>query len=162
MQQGSSALIFDDFQTRMHEPVPYPDRALRNDLDRLMRRWEEVQQSRERTAIYRYLAAVFELNAWWTREGMESEYARRAVRRRGLVLYDSEHPCASIIRCTADPEKVDKRTRSKWSRVMAYAESRAVTSDDFSRFVQRKGGINKCAEQASKRLGRPDRATRRI
>jgi hypothetical protein len=29
----------------------------------------------------------------------------------------------AVIRCTADPAKVDKRTRSKWSRVLRYASN---------------------------------------
>jgi hypothetical protein len=42
--------------------------------------------------------------------------------RRSYVS-DREDPFAAIIRCTADPAKADKRTRSKWSRVMRYASA---------------------------------------
>jgi hypothetical protein len=31
--------------------------------------------------------------------------------------FDQEEPFAAIIRCTADPAKVDKRTRSKWNEM---------------------------------------------
>jgi hypothetical protein len=41
--------------------VPYSDQALAADLQRLNAVWEEVQSSRERKAIYRYLGLVFDL-----------------------------------------------------------------------------------------------------
>jgi hypothetical protein len=44
-----------------------------------------------------------------------------ALRLCRLQISVREDPFASIIRCTADPAKADKRTRSKWSRVLRYA-----------------------------------------
>src|SRR5271163_690915 len=38
-----------------------------------------------------------------------------------LEVSDREDPLACMIRCTADLAKADKRTRSKWSRLMRYA-----------------------------------------
>jgi hypothetical protein len=58
---------------------------------------------------------------WWTAEEREVDRARRALSLQRLNVSDREDPFASIIRCTADPAKADKRTRSKWSRVMRYA-----------------------------------------
>ena len=70
--------------------------------------------------------------------------------------FDHEEPCAAVIRCTADPKKVDKRTRSKWSRVLRYAISRKPDDEPLDRFVKRKGGINRCAERfRAYRRGRP-------
>ena len=46
---------------------------------------------------------------------------------------------------TADPAKVDKRTRSKWSRALRYAAEYKPVAEPLATFVQRKGGINKCA-----------------
>ena len=51
---------------------------------------------------------------------------------------------------TADPTKADKRTRSKWSRLMRYAVERKLSSEPLDRFVQRKGGINACAARFSR------------
>jgi hypothetical protein len=53
--------------------------------------------------------------------GREIDQARRALRLQRLKVSDREDPFATIIRCTADPAKADKRTRSKWSRLMRYA-----------------------------------------
>ena len=57
---------------------------------------------------------------------------------------DREDPFAAVIRCTADPAKADKRTRSKWTRVMRYATAYKPDSEPLDQFIRRKGGINKC------------------
>jgi hypothetical protein len=77
------------------------------------------------------------------------------------LVSDREDPVAAIVRCTADPAKADKRTRSKWSRVMRYAAAYKPDSEPVDEFVQRKGGINACAARFSRRLGRGTRSERR-
>ena len=74
------------------------------------------QASRDRNAIPGYLNAVYGLVAWWTAEGREIDRARRALSLQRLAVSDREDPFAAIIRCTADPAKADKRTRSAHSR----------------------------------------------
>jgi hypothetical protein len=74
-----------------------------------------------------------------------------------LEVSDREDPFAAINRCTADSAKADKRTRSKWSRVMRYAAVYKPDSDPLDRFIQRKGGINACAARFSRWLGRDAR-----
>jgi hypothetical protein len=81
----------------------------------------------------------------WTAEGREVQRARRALRLQQLAVSDREDPFAAIIRCTADPAKADKRTRSKWSRVMRYATAYKPNSEPLDHFIRRKGGINACA-----------------
>jgi hypothetical protein len=61
---------------------------------------------------------------------------------------------AAIIRCTADPAKADKRTRSKWSRAMRYATVYKPGSEPLAQFIRRKGGINACAARFTRWLGR--------
>jgi hypothetical protein len=53
----------------------------------------------------------------------------------------------------ADPAKVDKRTRSKWSRVLRYAMQYKDHSDPLERFIKRKGGINECASRFARLMG---------
>jgi hypothetical protein len=103
------------------EAVPYSSAALRQDLQRVRSAWDDCQASRDRNAIYGYLNGVYGLVSWWAAEGREIDRARRALRLGRLEVSDREDPFAVIIRCTADPAKADKRTRSKWSRVMRYA-----------------------------------------
>jgi hypothetical protein len=132
---------------------------MRQDLYRLRSTWEDAQSSRDRNAIYGYLTAVYGLVAWWTAEGREIDRARRALRLQRLEVSDREDPFAAVIRCTADPAKADKRTRSKWSRLMRYTAVYKLDSEPLDQFVRRKGGINACAARFSRRLGR-GRATR--
>jgi hypothetical protein len=129
------------------EPIPYSAEALRQDLSRVRNAWAKCQRRRRRDAIYTYLSAVYELVTWWGAEGRAIERARRALRSRLLDVPEREDPFAAIIRCTADPARVDKRTRSKWSRVMRYAASIKDQAEPFQQFVQRKGGINRCASR---------------
>ena len=135
------------------EIIPYTSAALRQDLERLRGIWGDCQASRDRNAIYAYLNAVYGLVAWWTAEGREIDRTRRALRLLRLDVSDREDPFAAIIRCTADPAKADKRTRSKWSRVMRYAAGYNSGSGPLDRFIQRKGGINACAARFTRCLG---------
>jgi hypothetical protein len=136
------------------DPTPYSSAALRQDLDRLRGIWEDCQASRDRNAIYGYLTAVYGLVAWWAAEGRAADRARRALRLQRLEVSDREDPFAAMIRCTADPVKTDKRTRSKWSRVMRYAAAYKPESERLDHFIIRKGGINACAARFSRCLGR--------
>jgi hypothetical protein len=136
------------------EAIPYSNEAMRQDLERVRNAWEDVQASRDRNAIYGYLIAVYGLVVWWTAEGREVDRARRALRLQRLEVSDRESPFAAVIRCTADPAKADKRTRSKWSRVMRYASAYKPDSEPLDQFIRRKGCINVCAARFSRRLGR--------
>jgi hypothetical protein len=140
-------------KNRPKEAIPYSSAALREDLDRLRGIWEDCQASRDRNAIYGYMSAVYGLVAWWTAEGRDIERARRALRLKRLEVSEREDPFAAIIRCTADPAKADKRTRSKWSRVLRYAAAYKPESEPLDQFIRRRGGINACAGRFSLRLG---------
>ena len=135
--------------------IAFSTEALKANLSRLEDEWETYQTTRARDGIYQYLAAVFELVMWWKHEHKAVEYARRAlsVQRRQTVPNIAE-PFAAIIFCTADPKKVDYRTRSKWSRVLRYAAAYKDLDEPLRDFIKRKGGINKCAIRYTRRLGR--------
>jgi hypothetical protein len=75
--------------------------------------WDECQASRDRNAIYGYLTFVFDLVMWWAAEDREISRARWTLRLQGVDLPTIDEPFAAIISCTADRQKVDKRTRSK-------------------------------------------------
>jgi hypothetical protein len=142
------------------EAIPYTSEAMRQDLDRLRGAWDDCQASRDRNAIYAYLSAVYGLVSWWAAECHKVDRARRALRLQRLKVSDREDPFAAIIRCTADPAKADKRTRSKWSRVMRYAAVYKSDSEALVRFIQRKGGINACAARPQGAPAGSQRATR--
>jgi hypothetical protein len=142
------------FQARIFpkEAIPYSSAALRQDLERLRRSWEDVQSSRDRNAIYGYLIAVYALVTWWAAEGREIDRSHRALHLQRLEVSEREDPFAAVIRCTADPAKADKRTRSKWSRVMRYAAASKANSEPLDQFIRRKGCINKCVARFSRHL----------
>jgi hypothetical protein len=137
-------LVSPRLKTPVHDNVPYTTQALRQDLLRVRNAWDECQASRDRDAIYTYLTAVFELVAWWMAENRALERALKALRLRNIWASDNIEPFAAIIQCTADPAKVDKRTRSKWSRALRYATYKSP-SEPLDKFMKRKGGINSCA-----------------
>ena len=142
------------------DPIPYSRQALRQDLSRVRLAWQECQASRDRNAIYGYLSAVFDLVMWWKAEDRAIRRAHWALQLQRLDLPTTDEPFAAIILCTSDPGRVDKRTRSKWSRVMRYAAEYKPSSEPFTAFVRRKGGINACAERFCRRLGRGGRTDR--
>jgi hypothetical protein len=149
-----SSRIQQPRQSPEQQPIGYSSAALRQDLQRVRDVWEDCQSSRDRNAIYAYLRAVYGLVAWWTAEGQEVDRARRALCLRRLEVSKREDPFAAIIRCTADPAKTDKRTRSKWSRLMRYAAVYKPDSEPLGQFIKRKGGINASAVRYTRRLGR--------
>jgi hypothetical protein len=144
--------------SRLKEPiqddVPYTTQALRQDLLRVRSAWEECQASRDRNAIYGYLSAVFDLVMWWAAQDRAVSRARWALQLQHLDLPPTQEPFAMVILCTADRQKVDKRTRSKWSRVLRYAAEYKTGAEPLAAFVRRKGGINKCVERFTRCLGR--------
>jgi hypothetical protein len=124
--------------------IPYTKEALDRDLERVRYAWDECQADRRRDAIYGYLKAVYDLVSWWSAERCEVDRARQALRLRGLLPRPRDDVYAAMIRCTADPARADKRTRSKWSRVLRYAARYKVDAKPLAEFIKRKGGINEC------------------
>jgi hypothetical protein len=142
-------LVSPRMKMSVRDDVPYTDEALKQDLLRVQNAWDESQARRDRDAIYTYLTAVFELVAWWMAENRALERAQKALRLKRIIQTDHDEPFAAIIRCTANPAKVDKRTRSKWSRALRYALAYKSHLEPLDRFMKRNGGINRCAERFS-------------
>ena len=134
--------------------LPFSTEAMRATFLRLQNKWETVQTSRDRDAIYRYLASVFELVMWWDQERKAFNRARRALRLRGYSSLREPEPFAAVILCTADPDQVDDRRRSKWSRALRYAAEHKDLDEPLRDFIKCKGGINRCASRFARRLGR--------
>jgi hypothetical protein len=151
-----SSCVSPRLKRSVKDLIPYSREALRQDLARVRNAWEECQANRDRNAIYGYLSAVFDLVIWWTAEDRAVSRARWALRLRGLDLPNDE-PFAAIILCTADPAKVGKRTRSKWSRVLRYSAEYKSHGESLAAFIRRKGGINECAARFTCCLGRGGR-----
>jgi hypothetical protein len=141
----------------LQDDIPYTTQALRQDLLRVRSAWEDCQTSRDRNAIYGYLTAVFDIVMWWAAEGRAISRARWALQLQRLDVPTNDEPFAAVILCTSDPGKVDKRTRSKWSRMMRYAMEYKPVAEPLAAFVRREGGINECAARFTRCLGRGGR-----
>jgi hypothetical protein len=147
-------LISSRHSTAGVPPLPLLVTAILQVYCELQNEWETVQASRDRNAIYQYLAAVFEMVAWWDLEGKAVNRAHRALHLRGHNSVREPEPFAAVIFCTSDPDKVDERARSKWSRVLRYAAEFKDLDEPLGDFIVRRGGINRCAAWFARRLGR--------
>jgi hypothetical protein len=117
--------------------------------------WVECQARRDRDAIYPYLTAVFALMARWDQEGrwQKSLLAALDLLTRPLHMKIGE-AYSLIIYCTADPARVDAKTRSKWARVLRYADKVKPADESLKSFIKRQGGLNACAQKFARKLGR--------
>jgi hypothetical protein len=126
----------------------------RVDLADVKKSWTEYQSIRDRSAIYRFLHMVTAQVDWWKRKPDEMREAIQAVKRENPNIKLPEDKYAAVIMLTADPAKIDAKMRSKWSRVLQYAAKYKPEKELLRDFLQRKGGINKCARRYARRLGR--------
>jgi hypothetical protein len=134
--------------------IAFTTEALKANLSRLRDEWENYQATRDRDGIYRYLTPLFELVGWWAHERKDKEYAQQALRLQRPPVPKIADPFAAVIFCTADPEKLDYRMRSKWARLLRYAKVFKDPDETLIDFVRRRGGINRCVKRYSHRLGR--------
>jgi hypothetical protein len=139
---------------RERTTISFSTEALLANLLRLQNEWEAVQASHGRDAIHHYLSAVFETVAWWAKEGKAVKRAHRALHLRGHKSVRESEPFAAVILCTSDPDKVDDRTRSKWSRALRYVAEFKNLDQPLRDFMKCRGGINACAARFARRLGR--------
>jgi hypothetical protein len=120
--------------------------SLLRDLKSLKSVWVKVQSTRHRYAIYEFLEPVFELVTLYQRKGRERRLMKKITKifARGLKTKD---PFAAVIHCVVPLGRIDSRTRSKWSRALAYAQQHKRSSESLQSFMRRNGGINECASQ---------------
>jgi hypothetical protein len=137
--------------------IPFSTEAMKANLLRLQTEWEKFQSTHDRNAVYAYLNSVYELVEWWAEEGREIEYAGWALGLQRNPMDMKIEPFGVVIFCTSDRDKVDSKMRSKFSRVLRYAEEFKRIDETLRDFIKRKGGINKCASRYARRLGRGSR-----
>jgi hypothetical protein len=120
------------------------DELLRR-LDRVVladvrKAWTDCQSSRVRSAIYGYLHQVFMQVEWWSKNPEEKAAELQAFRAANPNVHLPDEEYAAVIACTADPNKMDEKTRSKFSRVLRYAAKYKPEKELLRDFVQRKRG----------------------
>ena len=127
---------------------------VRRQLLRLRKTWSACQRNRNRDAIYKYLGGVYELVARWRSQGHVESRARcvRTLMQKTTSL--EPDPFALVIEATSDLKKVDRKMRSKWSRVLQFAEKYKPEAVPLKTFIKQHGGINACAALYARRLRR--------
>ena len=142
-------------------PISFPLQETRQ-ANRLGRRlaeisdvWDDVQESRRRDAVYKFLGAVFGVVTDYKGK-RRRQLLRRAYRFAGLAFDEHQNPFAAIIRCTSDGQ-LDRKQISKYTRALMYVAQCKRSPSSVKRFMKRVGGINCCA----RRYARAQRATRK-
>jgi hypothetical protein len=127
--------------------IPYSTGALKADLRRVRDAWCLLRKDPDRDSVYGYLAAVFELVAWWSADACAEKRAKKALRLNKIDEFapDRVDPFAAVIRCTTTAQEVDAKTRSKWAHALGYALMHKSHAEGLKWFMKRIGGINACA-----------------
>jgi hypothetical protein len=113
---------------------PNLEKSIWADLGEVEQAWRRYQGTHDRDAVYGYLAAVYNVVMKWKGE-------QRAWKSAGLVLRHHQHsgsvePFAAVSRCTSDPEKVDGKTRSKWSQPLRVAKAFKGRDTSIREFIK--------------------------
>jgi hypothetical protein len=148
----------DPFDWDKVPDVEYSQASLRQDMSRLSTAWQKCQTIRQRDGIYEFLQATYDvLNVWFV-EGQAEHRARVALRDVDYRAMPRDDPYAIILRCVTN---ADRRTRSKWSRILRYIHRYKADDESLAAFVRRKGGINECAARYA-RLRRQTKSRRQF
>jgi hypothetical protein len=96
---------------------------------------------------------VYALVAGWLKEGSARWNAERCIRLHKMTMTKTPDAFATVISCTSDPDKVDRKTRSKWVRALRFARGNPATQS-LAAFMKEIGGINNCAANGVRRVRR--------
>jgi hypothetical protein len=119
--------------------------VLKLELEKLRVVWRQVQHTRQRDAVYEFLEAAYGVVSRFNRAG-DGRKLLRKLHRLDHRLKRIQEPYAAAIHFASD-YSVDNRTRSKWSRLMRFAERTKKRTDLLEDFIRRNGGINACASR---------------
>ena len=122
--------------------------------------WDDFQTSRRRDAVYGFLGAVFVLVQRHSKGGRMRRLQREL---RGIVGTEgaaTSDPFTLVIRAVADPDGIDRKTVSKWSRALRYVAKVKPAAVSVRAFMQMRGGVNGCAQHYAAYFGKAHRAAR--
>ena len=126
-----------------------PGEIVKARLAKIREAWNRYQSTNNRNAVYTYLTAIYNAVRNWRRIDLVDDYCALALHFHGDHIDMEPEPFAVLIYCTADPEKVDKKARSKWSRALRVAEGCKEEGQSVREFMKGLGGINNCAALCS-------------
>src|SRR3984893_11400172 len=122
-----------------------PAEIVETNLAKIREAWNQYQSTNNRNAVYIYLTAIYNVVRKWRRIDLVDDYCALALHFHRDHIDMEPEPFAVLIYCTADPEKVDKKTRSKWSRALRVVEACKRDEQTVREFIKWYGGINECA-----------------
>jgi hypothetical protein len=132
----------------------YSRAAFDNDLTALQDAWRRLQRCRSRDGVYVFLTEVFDLVSWWLADEAVKTRAIKKFAAQGIHPSADIEPFAAAIRAAAGPATIDRRTVSKWARVLRLAHQFKPPGEGLAEFAKRAGSLNGCASQYARRLGR--------
>jgi hypothetical protein len=132
-------------QPALKSPEATLEKSVKADLGEVGEAWQRYQGTHDRDAVYGYLTVVYNLVMKWKREQRAWKSAGFALKLQGDTTSMRVEPFAVVIWCTSAPDKVDAKTRSKWSRALRVAEAFKGRDTSVREFIKGQGGINKCA-----------------
>jgi hypothetical protein len=138
--------------------IRYTSDALQNDIGRLQKAWRKYRRSRRRSAIYRFLDAVFQIAIIWHKDGKLSARSRNALAAADCALQGAFEPFRALVAVAAQSQTLEDRTLSKWSRVLQFAKDKKLPSTPLRKFIKRYGGVNDCAAEFTRRAKRSGNA----
>ena len=128
-------------------------KSLRQRLAHVAHVWDELQETRDRDAVYDYLRAVFSIVRHYLGRRRTKRLMRRACKFAGLPVDMNADPFAVLIRCTCE-NSLDRKTVSKWSRALRYAARSKKPRVRLIPFMRKRGGITGCAALYAEHFGR--------
>ena len=81
-----------------------------------------------------------------------SLHALTAANRRGAIKSEPETLLPSLFFIHPDPQVVDARTRSKWSRALRFVARCKPHAQELGAFIKSQGGINECAARSESQI----------
>ena len=128
-------------------PTLNPVSCIETELAQVRSAWARYRATNSRDAVYGYLESVFALVTRWQRLNYAVKNSRAALRLRPNPPQMKPEPFGIVIFCTADPEVIDPKTRSKFSRVLRYAARTKPEGQRLTDFIKYYGGINECVRK---------------
>jgi hypothetical protein len=144
------------YRSHYEEGGQTPTAQLTRRLEKARDAWDDFQASRARDAVYGYLGSVFEIVMHYRVQRRTKKLLRHAFQFAGLPFDKNADPFTAVVRCTCD-HSADSKTISKWARALRYVAHCKVPRTRLKTFMKRVGGVNACADEYAKHLGREAR-----
>jgi len=130
----------------------FTTKDIERDLEPVRRSWRTYRESHDKLAVYRFLHAVYTLVVAWKAAKRSQAIARRLLNMQEAPTYMVAEPFSMVILSAS--KHLDHRSRSKRARTLRFAAREKVPPRKLVRFLQKRGGLNRCAAslgQASRR-----------